>query len=66
MVSFKETAELQFKIKFAENRSWFNSPVNAKKLLFILWTGQAKFWKVAKVETVPIIFVWQTSLPVIA
>ena len=65
MVSFKQTAELQFKVKFAENCSRFNLPVNAKELLFILWTGKTKFWKVAKVETVPIIFVWQTSLPVI-
>ena len=65
MVSFKQTAELQFKVKFAENCSRFNLPVNAKELLFILWTGQTKFWKAAKVETVPIIFVWQTSLPVI-
>ena len=65
LVSFKQTAELQFKVKFAENCSRFNLPVNAKELLFILWTGQTKFWKVAKVETVPIIFVWQTSLPVV-
>ena len=65
MVSFKQTAELQFKVKFAENCSRFNLPVNAKELLLILWTGKTKFWKVAKVETVPIIFVWQTSLPVI-
>ena len=36
MVSFKQTAELQFKVKFAENCSLFNLPVNANKLLFIL------------------------------
>ena len=36
MVSFKQTAELQFKVKFAENCSRFNLPVNAKELLFIL------------------------------
>ena len=36
MVSFKKTAELQFKVKFAENCSRFNLPVNAKELLFIL------------------------------
>ena len=36
MVSFKQTAELQFKIKFAENCSRFNLSVNAKELLFIL------------------------------
>ena len=35
------------------------------ELLFMLWTGQTKFWKVAKVEIVPIIFVWPTNLPVI-
>ena len=65
MVSFKQAAELQFKVKLAENCSRFNLPAKAKELLFILWTGKTKFWKVAKVETVPIIFVWQTSLPVI-
>ena len=36
MVSFKQTAELQFKVKFAENCSRFNLTVNAKELLFIL------------------------------
>ena len=36
MVSFKQTAELQFKVKFAENCSRFNFPANAKELLFIL------------------------------
>ena len=36
MVSFKQTAELQFKVKFAENCSRFNLPANAKELLFIL------------------------------
>ena len=36
MVSLKQTAELQFKVKFAENCSRFNLPVNAKELLFIL------------------------------
>ena len=36
MVSFNQAAELQFKVKFAENRSRFNLPVNAKELLFIL------------------------------
>ena len=36
MVSFKQTAELQFKVKFAENCSRFNLPVNAKELSFIL------------------------------
>ena len=35
MVSFKQTAELQFIVKFAENCSRFNLPVNAKELLFI-------------------------------
>ena len=65
MASFKQTAELEFKVKFAENCSRSNLPANSKELLFILWTGQTKFWKVAKMETVPIIFVWQTSLPVI-
>ena len=35
MVSFKQTAELQFKVKFAENCFGFNLPVNAKELLFI-------------------------------
>ena len=36
MVSFKQTAELQFKVKFAENCSRFNLPANARELLFIL------------------------------
>ena len=36
MVSFKQTAELQFIVKFAENCSRFNLPVNARELLFIL------------------------------
>ena len=36
MVSFKQTAELQLKVKFAENCSRFNLPVNVKELLFIL------------------------------
>ena len=36
MVSFKQTAELQFKVKFAENCSRFNLPANAKELLFVL------------------------------
>ena len=36
MVSFKQTAELQFKAKFAENCSLFNLPVNAKELSFVL------------------------------
>ena len=36
MVSFKQTAELKFKVKFSENCSLFNLPVNAKELLFIL------------------------------
>ena len=36
MVSFKQTAELQLKVKFAENCSQFNLPANAKELLFIL------------------------------
>ena len=36
MVSLKQTAELQFKVNFAENRSRFYLPVNAKELLFIL------------------------------
>ena len=35
MVSFKQTAELQFIVQFAENCSGFNLPVNAKELLFI-------------------------------
>ena len=35
MVSFKQTAELQFIVQFAENCSRFNLPVNAKELLFI-------------------------------
>ena len=35
MVSFKQTAELQFIVKFAENCSRFNLPGNAKELLFI-------------------------------
>ena len=36
MVSFKQTAKLQFKVKFAENCSRFNLPANAKELLFVL------------------------------
>ena len=36
MVSFKQTVELQFKVKFAENCSGFNLPANAKELSFIL------------------------------
>ena len=32
MVSFKQIAELQFIVKFAENCSRFNLPVNAKEL----------------------------------
>ena len=32
MASFKQTAELQFIVKFAENCSRFNLPVNAKEL----------------------------------
>ena len=36
MVSFKQTAELQFKVKVAGNCSRFNLPVNAKEHLFIL------------------------------
>ena len=35
MVSFKQTAELQFIVKFTENCSRFNLPVNAKELLFV-------------------------------
>ena len=45
MVSFKQTAELQFKVKFAENCSRFYLPVNAKELLFILRQNSERLLK---------------------
>ena len=54
-----------FKVQIAEHRSCFKLPVNAKELLLILWARQPKFLQVEKVEIASILFVWQTSLPVI-
>ena len=54
MVSFKQTAELQFIVKFAETCSRFNLPVNAKELLFIYEQGRRKSERSLKWKLCPL------------